>query len=150
MTARPYFSSTVAELQELANQFGNDPDGRAALIAELTHRTTPSARRLLSELENRVPTALARPPAASPPPATSPLATPNRDLTSRYEALRAAFTTEAEFLARWGMTPAMPDDLRSEVYAWWERRLGASADELGRSLASLVNDRSRADRERAL
>jgi hypothetical protein len=142
-------SSTITELRQLSAEFSNDPDVRAALIGELRHRSTHSARKLLAELEMSVPFVEVL---GSPRRATllepSPVAAPSRDLTSRYEALRATFTTEAEFLARWGMTPAMPDDLRSEVFALWEKRLGESADDRGRNLASLADDRSRADREK--
>ena len=120
----------------------------ALLIAELRNRSTKSAEKLLAELEMNEPSPQK---VESPHPATTPealpVAAPSRDLTIRYEALRATFTIEAELLARWGMTPALPTDLRSVVFALWEERLGESTDELGRNLANLTNDRSLADWE---
>ena len=154
MNARPHISCSINELRQLSAKFGNDPEVSAELIKELRHRTTKSARLLLSQLEkgDEVTGDLespARSPRQKSLPEPSPVAVPSRELTSRYEALRATFTTEAELLARWGMTPALPDDLRSELFALWEKRLGESADGLGRNLASLTDDRSHADRENA-
>jgi hypothetical protein len=123
---------------------------RTALLEELRHRSTASAR----QLEQRVTghTAVAMPqkpmtPAAVEPP---PPAATNSELerASLLAMLRATFTLEAELLARWGMTPAMPEDLREAVFRLWANRLGTAEDRFGRSDAALARDRRRLDEER--
>lgn len=44
-------------------------------------------------------------------------------LLARYEALRETFTEEAEALARWGITPLLPPELRRILLEAWAERL---------------------------
>jgi hypothetical protein len=124
---------------------------RTALLEELRHRSTASAR----QLEQRVTghTAVAMPqkpmtPAAVEPP---PPAATNSELerASLLATLRATFTLEAELLARWGMTPAMPEDLREAVFRLWAERVGVGEDQFGRSASTLQRDRRRLSEEKA-
>lgn len=68
----------------------------------------------------------------------------------RLALLRTTFTTEAEILAKWGMTPALPAEGRDRVASWWRTRLGRGSDAMGRSVDALERDLVLLAREAAL
>jgi len=129
------------------------------IIAELRHRSTNTARKLLATLsgesaptpagsrkvtskpakgksEKALPKSEDSGPTIDAAPATTTPAT-DRSVEQAFELLRETFTLEAEILARWGMTAAMPDDLRKLVIAEWRKVLKAGADDRGRSIEML-------------
>ena len=59
---------------------------------------------------------------------------------ARLALLRTTFTAEAEILAKWGMTPALPAEGRDRVASWWRTRLGRDSDAMGRSVDALERD----------
>lgn len=61
-------------------------------------------------------------------------------LAEKYEALRSVFSAEGEILARWGMTPSMPLDLRSSVFAEWRAKLASGSASALRTLEVLETD----------
>lgn len=70
-------------------------------------------------------------------------------LEERHALLRETFTLEAEVLARWGMTPLLPQVLRERVVALWRAHLqehGAAGHPYGLTLTHLENDLGRSDR----
>ena len=62
------------------------------------------------------------------------------ELVARYESLRSTFTLEGEILARWGMTPDLPQDLVSATFESWRRRLSTQPDRRGRNILKLDED----------
>lgn len=73
-----------------------------------------------------------------------------RDLETRYQLLRATFTSEGEILARWGMTASLPAEMEAAVFQTWRSRLAAGPDEMGRDLMQLAQDLERLSMERDL
>jgi len=160
VAARPYASYTIARMEQLASASDDDPEVLERLLAELEHRTVPRARRLRSRLERTVGVSKGAP----LPPVTKRGASAETDgteataaevasaefesLRQTYELLRATFTVEAEVLARWGMTSAMPQDLQELVFGEWMKRLSEEPDEAARSTWTLQEDRLHVRRER--
>ena len=124
---------------------------RTALLEELRHRSTASARKLEQRVAGHTADPLPRvpmtPAAVVPPPSAASVSELER--ASLLAALRATFTLEAELLARWGMTPAMPEELREAVFRLWAERDGVGEDQFGRSAATLQRDRRRLSEEKA-
>jgi hypothetical protein len=79
-----------------------------------------------------------------PPPALS------ASDSERLAILRSTFTAEAEILARWGVTPALPAECLAQVSDWWRAKLSGEPDLMGRSVASLERDLAQVDREVAM
>lgn len=172
MTARPYSPLKIGQLEELARLGRDDPEVLRRLIAELEQRKSPRARLLRSELENLDQSPAegtpvrgrtrnrSRPiPLSSAEPAqevtvdavfpTVPAPVEEREaLLRKYESLRATFTVEAELLARWGMTAALPRDMQELMFEEWRKRLQSGPDEAGRSADALAEDRVRIAHER--
>lgn len=157
--ARPYMQCTAAELKILVEKPGATSETVQAVLAELAHRSTKSARKLRDELcaKHSVPTpggtnfdtstenretvhAKQEPDPSKPPP----------EFEWRFNALRLTFTAEAEILAKWGITPALPDDIRESVFDAWRSKLIASPDELGRSADRLATDIAKLEEESAM
>jgi hypothetical protein len=67
---------------------------------------------------------------------------------ARYEVLRATFSLEAEVLARWGMTGAMPAEIERLVFDEWRARVTDSPDRYGRTRRRLERDVERLEAER--
>jgi len=62
------------------------------------------------------------------------------DDAQRLALLRTTFTEEAERLARWGMTPNLPAELRKLVAQGWVGRVTEVPDGMGRSRESLQRE----------
>lgn len=62
------------------------------------------------------------------------------DDAQRLALLRTTFTEEAERLARWGMTPVLPGELRQLVAQAWAERVSEAPDRMGRSRDTLQQD----------
>ncbi len=140
----------MAEMERLFESSPSDRLLRTALLEELRHRSTASARQLEQRVTGHTADAPPRPPmtpaAVEPPPPAATVSELER--ASLLATLRATFTLEAELLARWGITPAMPEDLREAVFRLWANRLGTAEDRFGMSDAALARDRRRLDEER--
>ncbi|MDA2989415.1 MAG: hypothetical protein O2815_10095 [Actinomycetota bacterium] len=167
--ARPLVQKGIAELEKLVSGAAGDPKTVNEVIAELRHRSTPRAKRLLADLldrseskETSTPGRGSRPRRASSEEAKKsnggpheggavpPVAT--RTLEEAYELLRQTFTEDSEILARWGMTSAMPEPVRELVLEEWGRRVATGPDEFGRTLERLTQDveRLRANKIRSV
>ena len=97
-----------------------------------------------------------RPPPSRPrrdvlPPATRDLRTPQvaspplkvtgqTDVEARYAALRATCTADAEVMARWGFTPALPEAMQDHILSGWREEVSDQPDEYGRTLRQLDGD----------
>lgn len=165
--ARPHRSKSIVQLTQLVDDKKVTKKTILEVIDELSYRTTPKAKRLLARLQKKNPslvTEVTKPVAASRraarrrsssskqannsgdgviPKETELLGPEARDTAQRLAVLRETYTEEAEFLARWGMTSALPDDMRAQVFKLWKARLADQPDEFGRSLASLEVDTER-------
>lgn len=157
---RPFVQKGIGELEELVGRPGVDPNLVEDVIEELRHRSTPRARRLLAELEAGSKSAGAAGTGTGPrvrrarasrtvepilcgPEAPDEVESALRRLLEAYGILRETFTEDSETLARWGLTTALPVDMRDSVFEEWARRVGANPDEFGRT-----TDRLRFDVER--
>ncbi len=80
----------------------------------------------------------------SAPPPTNSSPKPHLEFTlddaQRLALLRTTFTEEAERLARWGMTPVLPGELRQLVAQAWAARVSEVPDRMGRSRNTLQQD----------
>jgi hypothetical protein len=162
---RPYIQLSLDALKAKLS----DTPGNRVLLEEVQHelafRTTPGARRLEREVltllegldtdakaskkaskkASEVPTTTPCDSEGSAPPTGAPSST----LESRYLALRATFTAEAEILARWGLTSLAPPRLRDAAFRCWQEifnsggqhPLGLGRDDLERDLESLKNEK---------
>ena len=163
MSARPYGKCRVEELETMVSQNRADQGLLADVQAELKRRTTPKARKLLDELDQHTATTGTTTSAnntnrrrRTPPPpkrpfrnVPNPIPTPvPLGMDARYELLRLTFTLEAEILARWGMTDAMPREFQSIVFKLWAAALADGADSFRRSPARLDEDLKTLELER--
>lgn len=155
--ARPHVQKGIAELEKLVSGAAGDPMTINEVIAELRHRSTPRAKRLLTKLldhsESKGSPARGRgtrPPKASSDGAKKSTIEPQeggavpsvvaRTLEEAYELLRQTFTEDSEILARWGMTSVMPESIRKLVLEEWGKMVGTDPDEFGRTLERLTRD----------
>ena len=163
MSGRPYSTFRVEALETMVSENPADKGLLTDVRAELQRRTTDKAKRLLVEVEQHMTATKARASAAgrirtrhSPPSVSCPgrdiaNATPgpvSLGVDARYELLRLTFTLEAEILAGWGMTEAMPREFQNIVFELWAATLADGADSFGRSPASLDEDLRRLQLER--
>lgn len=162
-TSRPYQHSSTESLENLARENPHDGPLLYAITLELRQRGRKRARRaadvvaaLQEALEQPADaSAAARQPAragagdgpsarAAASYSTSELiARPT--LVERYQALRVTFTAEAEVLARWGLTPLLPAELRGYLFEAWSQRfaaLGSDAHPHGLTRVDLERDRA--------
>jgi hypothetical protein len=163
--ARPYMSLGIDELTALAKAKTNDAGAISDIIDELGRRSTKKARELLRKLTGD-PTATPRRKVRATgnvghteptdsrddgPGSESPDTSKEfgRELTEAYELLRETFTVESEILARWGMTTALPRELRDLMFSEWRRRLARQAGTHGRSMERLEADVERLRTETA-
>jgi hypothetical protein len=163
---RPLIQKGIGELEELVARSGVDPNMVKDVIDELRHRSTPRAKRLLAELEagpktaavagvgtgpraRRANASRSALPSSGRPEAMGEVGPLPRSLLEAYEVLRETFTEDSELLARWGLTSALPVEMRNTVLEEWARRVGVSPDEFGRTTEQLRVDveRLRANEE---
>jgi hypothetical protein len=111
-----------------------------AVVAQMTTAAPKSQSRPAVLDHEHPPNADVQPRAVSPDEYES--------LLQKYESLRATFTAEAELLARWGMTAAMPLDLQDLVFDEWRKRISRAPSHAGPSGEALSEDRIRIVRER--
>lgn len=143
---------------------GSSAQRLTEIADELRCRKSGGARKLLARLEGGVPKETPRGSGERPGqkgrtgmiggstdsgahdgPAAMPAETPDsteqsRDIMEQLEVLRTTFTLESEILARWGITAALPCDLRRSVLQQWDRIVSDEPDHLGRSRARLAAD----------
>lgn len=161
MSRRPYLSKSLVELVDLVESQESSPQIISAVIHELQHRKSAGAKKWLKELQQAKPGSVGKKkkPTGKPetrrrqgklvegsnadvfiPSESKDFGPDARDLVSRMKALRETFTEEAEVLARWGMTPALPDALVESIFKSWREQLRDLPDDLGRSKATLESD----------
>ena len=155
----------IDELTALAKAKINDAAAMSDIIDELGRRSTKKARELLRKLTGD-PTATPQKRARATGNGGRPEPTDSRDdepgsespdsskefgreLTEAYELLRETFTVESEILARWGMTTALPRELRDLMFSEWRRRLARKPGTHGRSMERLEADVERLRTETA-
>jgi len=155
---RPYSKFRIDELETLYAKSAQDDAVVEKLSAELVHRTTARAIRLAAKLRkgqiargatpsdatiDDLPKGLrARLRPANEDLAADAIADPCQEYRTRYEVLRTTFTLEAEWLARWGMTGAMPLELQGKVFDLWKATLSEVPDLFGRTQQQLERDQS--------
>jgi hypothetical protein len=152
---RPLMKMSLLELQDLFNKNHSDNSTLVSLRRELEHRSTASARELKAQVEAtmkclRAATAsgVGRPSpegaaglkgSVSPDPAIVAA----RGVEGAYLRLRSTFTEEGELLARWGMTPNLPQHLQELLFSAWGEQLRKSTTVDGRSAVELQADLAR-------
>gem|GEM_PF-1666062 len=161
--ARPLMSSSLVELTSMVDDPGSSAERLAEVADELRCRKSGGARKLLARLEGGGPKETPRGSGERPGrkrrtgrvvgssdsgddgPTAIPTETPDtteqsRDIMDQLEVLRTTFTLESEILARWGITGALPCDMRRSVLQQWDRIVSDEPDHLGRSRARLAAD----------
>lgn len=152
---RPYLNTSLAELTSLARAKNASEKIVKDVLAELDHRTTAGARRLKRELLGAHPhLATSAVVQTSEPPAkrasnqssrrTSGSSFPTtivyEENSVAYEFLRNTFTEEGEILARWGITPMLPESMKTKIFELWREYLKKNKDSMFRTLEQLEND----------
>jgi hypothetical protein len=66
-----------------------------------------------------------------------------------YEFLRNTFTEEGELLAKWGMTPTLPEDVIEKTFKHWEEHLAKNTDPMFRTIPQLKIDKEKFAKLRA-
>jgi hypothetical protein len=164
---RPHRSMSIGDLTKIVDDKKVTQKTISEVIDELSHRTTPKAKKLLARLKRQNPSLDSR--ASKPDPTPRPsrgkqsrkskpvdesgdgvvpretesLGPEAKDAAQRLAALRETYTEESEILAKWGITTALPADMRAELLSRWKTKLTDQPDQLGRSLATLEVDVSR-------
>jgi len=165
--ARPHRSKSIVQLTQLVDDKKVTKKTIAEVIDELSYRTTPKAKKLLVRLNKQHPSLVSG--TAKPVPAscrttkkrsrdlkqandsddgvipreTELLGPEARDIVQRLAVLRETYTEEAEILARWGITTALPDEMRTQFLDQWKAKLTDESDRFGRSRATLEVDTAR-------
>lgn len=132
---RKLIQKNLNQLTELFQEHRGDADVLEVLRFELAHRSTQAAKKLQEQVESRLAILKADPqpkrneskrtrrrpePLSAPKPVAEAPA-----IRETHDALRSTFSEEGELLARWGMSPLLPDDLfESFIDAWraWLRQ----------------------------
>jgi hypothetical protein len=132
---RKLFQKNHSQLTELFQKHRGDADVLEVLRLELEHRSTQAAKKLQAQIENQLAILKEDPhpkgneskrnrrrpePRSAPEPEAEAPA-----VGEAHDALRSTFSEEGELLARWGMSPLLPDDLfESFIEAWrtWLRQ----------------------------
>ncbi len=160
---REYTSKGIAELRKMAQEHSGNPAILNKIVHELGFRSTKASRKLLAELtagrapskpvrvakkqtSTRATPTKRRAPEAGPvveSPAATTESPVDRGQQETFELLRETFTLEAEILARWGMTPAVPKEIEKLVLAEWRKLLKGGPDDRGRSIETLEMDISK-------
>jgi hypothetical protein len=160
---REYTSKGIAELRKMAQEHSGNPAILKKIVHELGFRSTQASRKLLAELTagsspakpvrvakkqttTRATPAKRRAPEPGPvveSPAATTAPALERGQQETFELLRETFTLEAEILARWGMTPAVPKEIEKLVFAEWRKLLKGGPDDRGRSIETLEKDISK-------
>lgn len=158
-SGRPYMQLS---LDGLRAKLSDSPDSRTMLEEvrhELAFRSTLGAKRLEREVEalladaatskSRKKLSEAQRPASESDTVARRAKASTSDLESRYSALRATFTAEAEILSRWGMTSLAPPPVRDAVFRYWQETLldpsgqhplGLSCEDLERDIEALASE----------
>jgi hypothetical protein len=132
---RKLIQKNLNHLTDLFQEHRGDADVLEELCFELKHRSTPAAKKLQAQVESRLAILKEDPqpkgneskrnrrrpePRSAPKPVAEAPA-----IGEAHDALRSTFSEEGELLARWGMSPLLPDDLfESFIEAWraWLRQ----------------------------
>lgn len=158
--ARPHIGLSLVELTRIVDDPGSSTELISEIADELRLRTTRGAAQLLARIPSgaagspippggrstRVGQTRRNPRRATPDePSALPTETPTqarhfRDMAEQLEVLRTTFTAESEILARWGITEALPDQLRNLVFEEWSRIVSDDMDVLGRTRTRLIKD----------
>jgi len=165
--ARPHRSKSIVDLTKLVDDKKVSQKTISEVMDELSYRTTPKAKKLLARLKKQHPSSGSD--ASEPvtthrprrgkqsrkskpdddsgdgvmPSETELLGPEAKDIAQRLAALRETYTEESEILAKWGITTALPEDLRTAILSQWVARLTEKPDQFGRSLATLEADTAR-------
>jgi hypothetical protein len=156
---RPYLNSSIDEIVALV-QGKKVPDSVVKhVLKELEHRRSSRAKKLMAQLQKSHPHLKSAPGATVKRPATPQRATARRvsreqspvmpptivyeENAVAYESLRNTFTEEGEILARWGMTPTLPDAIMKKIFEMWKEHLSKSKDSMFRTLLQLESDQAK-------
>lgn len=170
---RPYFSLSTNALKDMVRESEPNSPVLTDVAHELTFRSTDMAKHLAREIVNRqagrIPpratvqqapkpsgesNASGSKPKARTPTEADKEAHASDDDTARAKqqlaALRATFTAESEYLARWGLSSLAPKALQEQVFEYWDKELRARGDAhpLGLGIEDLARDRRDLTEER--
>ena len=158
---RPYISFTVAQMKELSGAKGVRNEVIDGIVAELGHRSTQAANKYLADLIKKYPrlrepaktvkkkqaakkvvTQASAPSRATTAP-SGPIVFSYEENSVAYEFLRNTFTEEGELLAKWCMTPTLPEDVIEKTFKHWEEHLSKNTDPMFRTIEQLKLDREK-------
>jgi hypothetical protein len=160
---RPYKSSSLPELIAVTKAKNVSEKIVKDVLAELECRTTAGARRLKRELLGTYPQLATKavvrnstPPAKRasrqssihPSDSNFPATIVYEENAVAYEFLRNTFTEEGEILARWGMTPTLPDAIMKKIFEMWKEHLSKNKDSMFRTLQQLESDQAKLQKTR--
>lgn len=145
---RKYQAKRVEELRLIAKNNLGDSKMISEILDELeNHRTTKGAARLARMIRNGEnldapirDRAAGSASSSGDESEAQPALDGCKDLLARYETLRATFSERGEILARWGITDALPGDMKETVALMWFGRVTDEEDGVGRTLKKLVSD----------
>jgi len=158
---RPYSQTLVADLKVLAESKNVTKKVIDDIVYELGFRTKPGAVRLLEKLVAQHPrlrepaktakkkqaakkaVARASAPSRATPDPSGPIVFTYEENSVAYEFLRNTFTEEGELLAKWGMTPTLPEDVIEKTFKHWEEHLSKNTDPMFRTIEQLKLDREK-------
>jgi hypothetical protein len=143
--------AVLSQIQDEMAHRGKHPaaDAVRKLVSDLTQESVTGQKPCKREAR-RAKHIKQDPPALAPPASEARAAADGagaalRDYKARYEVLRETFTAEAELLARWGMTPSMPTEMRREVFTSWRRWLSRREHPHGMTVSDLDADMTTLD-----
>ena len=138
---RVYSRKSAMELQQIAAANLGDVKVIEKIKHELAFRSTPAAKKLLSELSAGGSISLT--PQSKPRVAVDISGSVHKDcemLKASYELLRLTFTEQGELLARWGLTESMPVDLLEKIRFMWIEKLTSGYGHAIQTLEQLDKD----------
>lgn len=166
-SSRPYVSKTVDQMKAIANTKNVSNKVIDDIVEELGYRSTRVAARFLEDLISKHPrlqepgktvkkkqaakkaVARAEAPTRSQRPQDGPIVFKYEENSVAYEFLRNTFTEEGELLAKWGMTPTLPEDVIEKTFKHWEEHLSKNTDPMFRTIGQLKLDREKFAKMRA-
>ena len=155
---RPHVRSSLVALTAIAKAKNVSDQVVKDVLSELEHRTTAGARRLKRELLNARPHLASTATVQNSKPSAKgaarqssgrrhdshlPTSIVYEENAVAYEFLRNTFTEEGEILARWGMTPLLPEDMMKKIFEMWRVHLKKNKDSMFRTVQQLESDQEK-------
>lgn len=146
--SRPNLSLSLDQMRARARANSGDKTIIEGILDELeNHRSTTAAKKLAQAIRSGE--SLDAPSVKPSDDGTSgrhdpvealPVFDGCKDLKARYDLLLGTFSERGEILARWGITDALPDDMKEHIAVIWSKRVTDEEDFAGRSTEKLCHD----------